>query len=1065
MSLRRAFSDLLARLSVGRKLALIYLLDLSAVIFISGILIHEKYIAIDFARKEVAGNAYLRELQPLVVALAGRRPVPATPTLADIEARHGAGMDSGAPSAALQASLQSLELGARHADAERSVALGHALDDALVLINRVGNQSNLILDPDLDSYYTMSVVLLRFPELLALVSQINAGLQADLPRHQVRDADARTRYFILEGRLDATAKGLKSDFDEAFSAAADGQLRQALEGPGALLAARIDAFREAARALMDEPKAAQAAGLQAARDALLVEAADTWTLSSRQLDRLIDVRIRGFFHRMWLHLGTALLMLGLILTAVYSVAKRISQPLKRLSTVVDTVRRTGDHRQRVHWDSRDEIGRLVVGFNGMLAELDEQRQAQQELAASARAAEAQQRLVEAMPIPLMVTSVPEHDVLHANGPALRWLGDQRHDPWGTALAPAVRARFFQQLADRDAVDEFEVHWRAGDEGTWAVLSARRLHYQGREAVLTAFAPVNHLKVMEQRLELWAKVFEASSEAILIVDAQERIVTVNRAFCQATGHEVPEVSGEHPGLLLAPEEREAFFARLWPQLRRRSSWQGEVTVLRRDGSRYPAWLVVSAVRNRQGEASHHIFTSLDISDRKASEERIQYLAQHDVLTGLPNRSLSIERLRLAMQQAQRHGHQVAVLFIDLDRFKTINDSLGHHVGDSLLKSVAQRLSQAVRGGDTVCRLGGDEFIVVLGEVHDAEEVASLVERRLLPLIRQVHEAAGVELHVSCSVGAALFPGDSQDIDELMRHADVAMYQAKALGRDGVQFFTPELNLQAQRRQQVESLLRHAVERGQLSLHFQPRVGAADGRCLGAEALLRWQSPELGAVGPADFIPIAEESRLIVPIGAWVIDAACRQQALWRAEGLGEVPMAINLSAVQLRDPALPAVLREALERHGCRPASIELELTESTLMDGAEQTLQQLHALKALGIQLAVDDFGTGYSSLHYLHRFPIDRLKIDRSFVRDLLTDRAHQAITRAVIGLGHALHLRVVAEGVENEATAQALRVAGCDELQGFHFARPLPAAEMVQWLRRKDRVTGPTASAPVPA
>jgi EAL domain-containing protein (putative c-di-GMP-specific phosphodiesterase class I) len=316
-----------------------------------------------------------------------------------------------------------------------------------------------------------------------------------------------------------------------------------------------------------------------------------------------------------------------------------------------------------------------------------------------------------------------------------------------------------------------------------------------------------------------------------------------------------------------------------------------------------------------------------------------------------------------------------------------------------------------------------------------------------MIRRVHAVRDTELHVSCSVGISLFPDDSRDIDDLMQHADVAMYQAKAMGRDGAQFFTPELNERAHRRLRVESQLRHAIDRHELALHYQPRVDAATGALVGVEALLRWRSPELGDVAPNDFIPIAEESRLIMPIGAWVFGEACRQQAAWIKQGLGTVPVSINLSAVQLKDPDLVEQLRRAVLRHGVDPSALELELTESTLMEAVKDTLVPLHALKRLGVSLSVDDFGTGYSNLSYLNRLPIDRLKIDRSFVRDLLDDPTDLAITRAIIGLGHTLGLRVVAEGVESAAVAEALCAAHCDELQGYHFARPLPAAEFAAW------------------
>jgi diguanylate cyclase (GGDEF)-like protein len=421
----------------------------------------------------------------------------------------------------------------------------------------------------------------------------------------------------------------------------------------------------------------------------------------------------------------------------------------------------------------------------------------------------------------------------------------------------------------------------------------------------------------------------------------------------------------------------------------------------------------------------------------------------VLTTLPNRALCIERLKGAIDDARRDGGKVAVLFIDLDHFKTINDSLGHHVGDGLLRSVSRRLVDTVRAGDTVSRLGGDEFIVVLRGVADADEAMDTVETRLVPAIRMPHRVGGSELQVSCSVGVALYPDDGADVDELMRHADAAMYQAKRMGRDAAQRFSSELDERAQRKLQVQSHLRHALERHEFSLVYQPKMKASTRGFVGVEALLRWHSPGLGDVEPAELIPLAEESRLIVPIGAWVIDEAIRQHALWRSEGLGEIPVSVNVSAVQFLDGDVAATVRRALRLHGVAPSAIEVELTESTLMDGFDGTQGQLQALRAMGVSVSVDDFGTGYASLTYLNRFPIDRIKIDRSFVRNLLVDPADLAITRAIIGLGHTLGLTVIAEGVESEEIAAALGAAHCDELQGYLFGEPLVAGAFAAWLQ----------------
>jgi len=1040
------FSRLIARLSVGRKLMLIYLLDLTAVIFVSGILINEKFIAIDFARKEVQGNAYVSGVRDGLIGAArfGAGDLqaqaglgPAVAAVAQTELVHGPGLGSAALAAAAQGALAA-------ARAVPPADAGPAVDLVLVqgrdLLTRVANQSNLILDPDLASYYTMSLLVLRYPELLEQVQALGRELGQT-------DATQRTRYLILEGRLDATAQGIRADHAEGF-AAGDPALRAALQRHEQALAGAIAAFRSAAARSSERPGDTALYGTARAAQRTLVDTLrGSWAAANAEMDRLLAQRIDGLYQRMWLHLGTALTLLLAILGLVTFVARQIAHPLRHLSGVADTVRRTGDHRLRASWQSSDEIGRLVVAFNDMLAQLDREREAQKELAASARAAEVERALVEATPIPLVVTAIPGHEVLHLNPPADAWLAGRRGDPWKAGLESQVRARFFQELSDRGAVDEFEVRWTGGAEPAWAVLSARRLQYQGRDAVVTAFAPINHLKLMERRLQLWAKVFEASSEGILILDADRRTLTVNQAFTRQTGLELQGLLGERPEALRLPETT-------WPAVQLRGTWQGEAAIRRRNGSEYPAWLMVSAVRHGSAEVSHYIVTSIDISDRKRSEERIRFLAEHDVLTELPNRALCTERLRMAVQQAKRTGRQVAVLFIDLDRFKDINDSLGHHIGDGLLRSVAQRLLAGVREGDTVSRLGGDEFVIVLAGVDGADEVAQIVHERLIPRIRELHPVEGSELHVSCSVGVALYPDDATDLDELMRHADTAMYQAKANGKDNAQFFTVGMTERAQARLQMLGQLRHAAEQGQLHLHWQPRVRARDGSLAGVEGLLRWVHPEMGLVSPAQFIPLAEDSGLIVPMGDWVVEQACAQIARWRHAGWPSLSVSINLSARQLQGDELIDVVRDSMARHGVLPGELELELTESMVMVDAEANLQRLHALRALGVTLAIDDFGTGYSSLAYLNRFPIDKLKIDRSFVHDMLDDPTDRAITMAIIGLGHTLGLKVVAEGVELASEATVLRDAGCDELQGFLYARPMAADELAVWRESRQPV-----------
>ena len=861
MAFMQRVSGWLGRLSVGRKLMLIYLLDLTAVIYVSSILIHEKYQAIDFTRKEIVGTTYAAVVRDSLMEQF-LEPAPDAAAVAQMRVRlavvrqvHDDELRTEAVGQRFDVALEHLASATRDAAGGAAVAppFGAAsvtrmrselLSQGRELLTTVGNQSNLILDPDLDSYYAMSLVVLRFPELLQAVHDTVVFLGAASSGHH--GPQWSSELLTLVGRLDAVALSIDSDYNQAFIAGTP-EMRATLTHQRQGLKASLEGFQALLQGIAAGESRLTQAQLAVQQAQVLSALRDAWGVGLVDLERLLKQRVDSLFARMWLHLGTALVLLGCILSLVTLVARQIAKPLQQLARVADEVRRSGDHSLRAHWISGDEIGRLVSAFNEMLAQLDRERLLQQEMAASARAAEAQRELVEAFPIPMVVTSIPAHDVLHSNAPAARWLGERKTDPWAQGLEPGVRARFFQRLADHGSVDEFEVRWKGGLEPSWAVLSARRLQFQGRDAVLTAFTPINVLKVMEQRLELWAKVFEASSEGIIIMNAEQQIISVNHAFCRSTHYDFYEVIGEGLGFLLEDVDSETLSAQIRRTMLDKESWQGEVRFRKRSGETYPAWLMVSAVREgKGGEVANHIGIAIDITDRKRSEERIQFLAHHDVLTELPNRSMCVQRLQLALAQAPITGEKVAVLFIDLDRFKAINDTLGHHIGDGLLRSVAGRIIQAVRARDTVSRLGGDEFVVVMRDVAGREDVQQLVERRLIPLIRQGHPVQGHELNVSCSVGIAVYPEDGSDIDELMRRADAAMYEAKTTGRDMARFYSVETDQRALARQTMEQQLRRALERQELSLHYQPRLSARGGRLLGVEALLRWNSATLGGI---------------------------------------------------------------------------------------------------------------------------------------------------------------------------------------------------------------------------
>jgi diguanylate cyclase (GGDEF)-like protein/PAS domain S-box-containing protein len=1029
--LMNTFAALVGRLSVSRKLMLIYILDLTAVIFITSILIEEKFIAIDFARKELVGNTYISTtrdaLFEIVAINDGKDSSEAVAIRKDLqqaERANGRKMNTSKLASELDADLAELTV-----TNATSVASHKAFLTGRKLLARIGDQSNLILDPDLDSYYTMSLTILRFPELLEELLNYNSLASGN-----------SAQYLIAQGRLDALIDGIDSDYQAAYAG-----------NPSHTLPAELDATRITLLAALHNLLSVEANNptqLAKMRDVAIKSTLASWRVTSVSLDKLLQVRIHNLFKRMWLHLGMAASLLVMILFLVFYVARQIALPLRRLALVADRVQSTNDYSLRANWRSGDEIGQLVTGFNSMLERLDSERLIQQELAAQKRASHAQRELIEAIPIPLFVTSIPEHHVLHANNAAAEWVDTGLFDPWGKGLDRKSRIRFFQRLADEGSVHEFEARWNGPNGQTWALLSATLLQYQGHNAVLTTFAPINKIKHLEAGLRLWASIFEATSEGILVLGPDNIILQANAALARATGYRIDEMVGKEGNFICGTKgaaEAQPSFVELVGQ---HGSWQGEVWLKKKNGDESPQWLALNTVRDEQGVPSHIIALFVDITERMEQEDKIRHLAHHDALTGLPNRLLFDERLRMSLEQAARHHQRVALLYIDLDRFKNINDSLGHHVGDGLLQSVAQRLSEAIRGGDTVCRQGGDEFVVILNDVVDVQEVAHIVERRLIPLILQTHHVCDIVLHISCSVGIAVYPEDASSIEELMRNADAAMYTAKAQGRNNFQFFSAQMNSDALERLNTETHLQRALENREFELHVQPIVDCKTGALVSVEALLRWRQPDMGMIPPAQFIPIAEENGLIHDIGRWVLVEACRLHQYWLVAGLGHIPIAVNVSAVQFMRGDFFSTVANVLEESGMSANYLHIELTESLMMTDSESKLEQINSLRALGVGLSLDDFGTGYSSLSYLTRLPLDKLKIDRSFISDMLADSADMAITRAVAGLGRTLGLRVVAEGVEHAEELKVLQAIGCDEVQGYLISRPLPSHEFPAWL-----------------
>jgi diguanylate cyclase (GGDEF)-like protein/PAS domain S-box-containing protein len=566
-----------------------------------------------------------------------------------------------------------------------------------------------------------------------------------------------------------------------------------------------------------------------------------------------------------------------------------------------------------------------------------------------------------------------------------------------------------------------------------------------EGVLGVGRDISQQRRAEKDLRMAATVFEHSTSAILITDPAGYIVQANEAFSRVSGYAVEQVLDQLPSMLTVDEQQEAHLHYVLKQLHQHSTWEGEVWLKRRNGEHYPAWVGITAVLDDEGDLASYVCFFSDISERKASEQRIHRLAYYDALTHLPNRTLFQDRLHTALQSADRQKSWVVLMFLDLDRFKPINDSLGHAAGDRMLKEMATRLLGCVADDDTVARMGGDEFTLLLQPrinremalnraIHVAEQIlASLVK----PFVLE-----GREFFVTASIGIALSPQDGNELSQLMKNADTAMYHAKERGKNNFQFYQADMNASALERLELESDLRHALEQDEFVLYYQPQFSGDGKRLTGAEALLRWRHPRRGLVPPGDFIPVLEELGLVVDVGDWVISEACRQLKTWHQNKVRVPKVSVNISARQFSDGQLGTRIATILKETGLPPACLELELTESILMREVSEAMQILAGLKNLGLSIAVDDFGTGYSSLNYLKQFPIDVLKIDRTFVDGLPSGEQDAQIARAIIAMAHSLNLAVIAEGVETHEQLDFLREHGCDEVQGYLFGRPMQAS-----------------------
>ena len=765
------------------------------------------------------------------------------------------------------------------------------------------------------------------------------------------------------------------------------------------------------------------------------------------------------------------------LVALMLLENNILVRLGRLSSTVKSISTSSDLSVRVSDRGEDELSQLAGAMNGMLSALE---QSQHELRASEeryrafveQSSEAVWRVE--FQQPLSISAGEEEQVEHilrygtlveANDVTARMHGHQR--------AEDVIGMTFAELFRTPKVPEYVRAFIRGGYRVTDVITEHPLADGGTQYLLDHVVGIvehDHLirawgiqrditmqRRREAQLRMQTSAINAASDEVIITGFDGRIEFVNPAFERETGFSAGEMMGKDSHCLESGAHDQAFYDELWSTVRSGKSWQGEMISRRKDGSSFTADTIVTPVKNDKGMIEHFVSIKRDITEKKAYEEQLDRLAHHDSLTGLPNRLTLSNRLGLRLAHAREHGEMLAVMFLDLDRFKFVNDTLGHSAGDHLLKLAAERLVGLLRGVDTIARTGGDEFMVILSGLSSTRDAAKIAQR-VLDGFSDPFLVEGHEIFVSTSIGVSFYPADGADTETLVKHADAAMYRAKEHGRNSCQFFTRSLSEAANERMTVERRLRQALSRGELEAHYQPRMDVSLRSTLGAEALLRWRQPDGEMIYPSQFIPIAEETGLIVPITEWVLHTACSQNKSWQAAGLAPITVEVNVSAHQLHHNDLISAIRRVLDETGLDARSLGLEITESALMRNPESAIRALQKLRDMGVRLFIDDFGTGHSSLSHLKRLPVDAVKIDRSFVSGVTVNPDDAAIVSAIVAMAHSLKLTTIAEGVENMDQLDFLRAIGCDEIQGFLISPAVPASEFTQRLRTGVRAFSAT-------
>lgn len=764
------------------------------------------------------------------------------------------------------------------------------------------------------------------------------------------------------------------------------------------------------------------------------------------------------------YLVVLLITLVVVYLLTHRISKRLTSPLKSLTQTAKYNAERGSLEKSFMRSGQDEISQLEDSFNHMLDKL-QQSQNQLERNVTERTLQLREtehrlsNILNAVQDVIWSTSPDGKQCLYINHAVEHLFQQPIHcftdspNLWESMVLEEDRDKYqksrviLKQNRSSDATYRIK---RPNGEIRWIHERLQYAYENGNKEPVRIdgiATDITERQKADADRRLAAKVFESSSEAICITDANNVFIDANQAFCDITGYSRDEIRGKTPRILNSGRQSKDFYKKMWRTILKKNHWQGEIWDRNKNGDIHPGWLSISAIRDRSGKITNFVATFTDISERKKAEERISFLAHYDALTQLPNRTKLQEWLDTAIVSSKEKQQRLGVLFIDLDHFKNINDSLGHLMGDRLLQIVAKRLQNSVRRNDLVARLGGDEFLLVLTDIHEPNNAANASKQIIESLSKSI-SLDNYELSISPSIGISLYPQDGEDQETLIKNADAAMYHAKETGRNNYKFFNQGMNKNAFERLNMEVDLRQALEQEDFILHYQPQLNIVTGNITGMEALIRWKHPEKGLIPPNEFIPIAEDNGLIRKIGKWVLETACKQNYQWQLEGIVCAPIAVNLSAMQFIHEDITKVVMSALEMSKLEPRYLELELTESVLMQHDNTIIEKLNELKNIGVKISIDDFGTGYSSLNYLKRFPINKLKIDRSFIRDVTIDPNGAAITSAIISMAHSLNLDVIAEGVETEQQLAFLREEYCDEFQGYYFSEPVPAEKMKQIL-----------------